>query len=87
MSKLRIHGFTVSLDRYGNGTTGVDDDCAVRGTESIGAWILHFSISLSKTSAWRAPCALNSLVRSTTSLGEETVAKTSTPMTPIATTV
>jgi dihydrofolate reductase len=73
--KLRIHGFSTSLDGYGagpsqdlgnplgigggnlhewlfptrafqelfgdsNGTTGVDNDFAARGTDNIGAWIL-----------------------------------------------
>jgi dihydrofolate reductase len=75
VSKLRIHGFSISLDGYGagpnqdldnplgvgggnlhewffptrtfqesfgdgNGTTGVDNDFAARGTDNIGAWIL-----------------------------------------------
>ena len=76
MSKVRVNGFTVSLDGYGagpsqdeqnplgrngtelhrwflptrtfqsmygeagQGTTGLDDDFARRGTENVGAWIL-----------------------------------------------
>src|SRR3954447_1546031 len=75
MTRLRVHGFTVSLDGYGagpgqdlehplgaggmqlhewlrptrtfqamfgggSGTTGIDDDFAVRGLDGIGAWIL-----------------------------------------------
>lgn len=75
MGKLRVDGFTISLDGYGagprqdldnplgvggeqlhrwlvptrtfkafhggkEGTTGIDDDYARRGTENIGAWIM-----------------------------------------------
>src|SRR6266566_3297890 len=54
MPKLRVHGFSISLDGYGagpnqdvnnplgvgGGATGTDDEFAARGFRNIGAWIL-----------------------------------------------
>lgn len=90
MSKLRVHGFSISLDGYGagvnqslenplgvrghslhewyfptrsfqemignaGGTTGIDQEMALRGFENIGAWILGRNMFTAERGPWLDP--------------------------------
>lgn len=90
MSKLRVHGFSISLDGYGagvsqslenplglrghslhewyfptrsfqemignaGGTTGTDQEMALRGFENIGAWILGRNMFTAERGPWLDP--------------------------------